>query len=81
MASLNSFLRGWASYYRVTHAGRWFAKLQRYTDQKLLRWLCRRRHKHGFGYRKYSDEFLHEELGLIRLRMGVREGASCTAGW
>ena len=38
-----------------------------YVARRLRIWLMRKRGKRGTGYRQYSDQFLYETLGLIRL--------------
>jgi retron-type reverse transcriptase len=38
-----------------------------YVARRLRIWLMRKRGKRGTGYRQYPDQYLYEELGLIRL--------------
>ena len=64
---LNALLRGWSGYFnqgRVIHV---YRIIQRYTDARLRRWLMRRQGKRGTGYRQYSNQYLHEVLGLYKL--------------
>ena len=42
-------------------------RVDNYVARRLRIWLMRRRGKRGPGYRQYSDQFLYETLGLIRL--------------
>ena len=63
--NVNSVLRGWWAYYRCSNASRVFSKVQLYANQRMRRYLRRRKNKKGLGrYRDYTNEFLYKELGL-----------------
>ena len=47
--------------------GRIYRLVDNYVARRLRIWLMRKRGKRGTGYRQYSDQFLYETLGLIRL--------------
>jgi group II intron reverse transcriptase/maturase len=64
---LNPMIRGWASYFSQGPVKRIYRLIDNYTARRLRIWLMRRRGKRGTGYRQYSDQFLYETLGLIRL--------------
>ena len=64
---LNPLLRGWAGYFSQGPVKRIYRRIDDYVARRLRIWLMRRRGKHGTGYRQYSDQFLYEQLGLIRL--------------
>lgn len=68
--SLNPLLRGWAGYFSQGPVKQVYRLLDRYTARRLRIWLMRRRGKRGTGYRQYSDQYLCETLGLIRLLPG-----------
>ena len=71
--SVNSALNGWAAYYRCSHASRTFGKVQLYVNNRMRRFLRRRKQKPGLGrYRDASNEFLYGELGLACI---VRQGS------
>ena len=67
VARLNPLLRGWAGYFNQGPVGSVYRTLDRYVDRRLRIWLMRKRGKRGTGYRQYSDQYLYETLGLIRL--------------
>ena len=60
-------IRGWAGYFSQGPVGKIYRLIDDYTARRLRIWLMRRRGKRGTGYRQYSDQFLYETLGLIRL--------------
>lgn len=64
---LNPLLRGWAGYFSQGPVKRAYRLIDTYTARRLRIWLMRRRGKRGTGYRQYSDQYLYEQLGLIRL--------------
>lgn len=64
---LNPLLRGWAGYFSQGPVGRIYRLIDSYAARRLRIWLMRKRGKRGTGYRQYSDQFLYETLGLIRL--------------
>ncbi|AMM13103.1 hypothetical protein AX768_02215 [Burkholderia sp. PAMC 28687] len=68
VTELNPLLRGWAGYFNQGPVTRIYEDLDRYVARRLRVWLMRKRGKTGTGYRQYSDQFLYESLGLIRLR-------------
>jgi RNA-directed DNA polymerase len=64
---LNPLLRGWAGYFDQGPVGKAYRLIDNYVARRLRIWLMRKRGKRGTGYRQYSDQYLYEELGLIRL--------------
>lgn len=65
--NLNPLLRGWAGYFSQGPVKRTYQLIDDYAARRLRIWLMRRRGKRGTGYRQYSDQYLYETLGLIRL--------------
>jgi RNA-directed DNA polymerase len=64
---LNRMLRGWANYFKLGPVSKAYRAVDQYTTTRLRRWL---RHKHKVrnrGNSCYSDEYLYETLGLVRL--------------
>lgn len=64
---LNPLLRGCAEYFSQGPVGRTYRLIDKYVARRLRIWLIRRQGRRGTGYRQYSDQFLYETLGLIRL--------------
>lgn len=64
---LNPLLRGWAEYFSQGPVGRTYRLIDKYVARRLRIWMMRRQGRRGTGYRQFSDQFLYETLGLIRL--------------
>lgn len=64
---LNPMIRGWAGYFNQGPVKRIYRFIDDYTARRVRIWLMRRQGKRGTGYRQYSEQFLYETLGLIRL--------------
>jgi group II intron reverse transcriptase/maturase len=71
--STNLFLIGWTNYYRHTNAREAFCGMQDYCNWKVRRYLQRRRARKGTGYKKYTNRFLYEILGLEYIARGRLE--------
>jgi group II intron reverse transcriptase/maturase len=61
---LNRLLRGWVNYFRIGNASRWFSKLKKYVEEKVRRFIRRKRNKTGYGWEHISMKYLYEDLGL-----------------
>ncbi len=79
VAELNPVLRGWANYFGQGPVTRIYGDIDRYTARRLRIWLRRRSGKQGTGYRQYSDQYLYDELGLIRLVSLARDRSNAKA--
>ncbi len=76
---LNPLLRGWANYFSQGPVGKMYRALDAYTARRLRIWLSRRSSQRGTGYRQYSDQYLYEQLGLIRLLPLARSRSNAKA--
>jgi RNA-directed DNA polymerase len=67
VAGLNRKLSGWANYFCLGPVTPAYRFIDRYTTTRLRRWLCRK-HKISSGkLARYPDQYLHDQLGLVRL--------------
>lgn len=64
---LNPVIRGWANYFIEGNSSRWFSKLRYYIENKIRRFIQKRRLRDGFGYKAYPNRYLYKELGLYYL--------------
>jgi group II intron reverse transcriptase/maturase len=66
ISRVNAALAGWVNYYRVCNASRAFSEVRDYTEMKVRTLLTRRkrRRKSSVGWRRWSNEYLYEVLGL-----------------
>lgn len=64
---LNATLTGWVNYFRVGNASRAFSEVHNYVEMKVRTLLTRRkrRRKTSIGWRRWSNEYLYEVLGLF----------------
>ena len=78
---INAALAGWVNYFRVGNASRAFSEVRDYVEMKVRTLLTRRkrRRKSSVGWRRWSNEYLYDVLGLfwdwkIQPLPGLREG-------
>jgi group II intron reverse transcriptase/maturase len=64
---LNRKLRGWANYFRLGPVSPAYRAVDRHVTQRLRRWLCKKHKQLGSGYTRFPDEYLYQQLGLVRL--------------
>ena len=65
IAKINPILRGWVNYFRVGHASLCFGMVKRWVEKKVRQHLMRARGRKGFGWKRWSSEWLYERLGLF----------------
>jgi group II intron reverse transcriptase/maturase len=63
---INAMLAGWVTYFRVGNSSRAFSEVRDYAEMKVRTLLTRRkrRRKSGVGWRRWSNEYLYDVLGL-----------------
>ena len=63
---INATLAGWVTYFRVGNSSRAFSEVRDYVEMKVRTLLTRRkrRRKSGVGWRRWSNEYLYQVLGL-----------------
>lgn len=64
---LNRQLRGWANYFCLGPVSKAYRAIDSYATHRLRRWLCEKHKVPGEGTSRFPDEYLYQELGLIRL--------------
>jgi RNA-directed DNA polymerase len=72
---INPILRGWVNYFAVGHSGRCFTSIKNWVEKKIRRHLMRARKRQGFGWKRWSREWIYNVLGLFN-DYRVRRSAS-----
>ena len=70
---LNRTLRGWANYFCLGPVSPAYRAINTHTTKRLRRWLCRKHKVQGTGIKRYPNQYLHEQLGLINLPVRTRD--------
>ena len=65
IAKINPILRGWVNYFRVGHSSTCFSMVKRWVEKKVRQHLMRARGRKGFGWKRWSSEWLYDRLGLF----------------
>jgi RNA-directed DNA polymerase len=62
---INPILRGWVRYFAVGDASRCFGFVKDWVEKKVRRHLMRARNRKGFGWKRWSRQWLYQRLGLF----------------
>jgi RNA-directed DNA polymerase len=77
--SINPILRGWVNYFAIGHSSRCFGFVKSWVEKKIRRHLMRARKRRGFGWERWTSQWLYETVGLFnsyRLRTDLRYASS-----
>lgn len=62
---INPILRGWVKYFAIGHSSRCFSYIRYWVEKKIRRHLARACQRPGFGWKRWSREWLYGTLGLF----------------
>jgi RNA-directed DNA polymerase len=62
---INPVLRGWVNYFAVGHSGKCFNIIKDWVEKKVRRHLARAQKRKGFGWERWSRQWLYSTLGLF----------------
>jgi RNA-directed DNA polymerase len=62
---INPILRGWVKYFAIGHSSRCFSYIRYWVEMKIRRHLAKARQRQGFGWKRWSREWLYDTLGLF----------------
>jgi RNA-directed DNA polymerase len=86
ISQINAILAGWVNYFRVGHSSGAFSEVRDYVEMKVRTLLTRRkrRRKSSVGWRRWSNEYLYDVLGLywdwtLQPLLGARDFAKVSA--
>ncbi len=69
---INPILRGWVHYFAVGDSSRCFSYIKLWVEKKVRRHLMRARGRTGFGWKRWSTQWLYDTLGLFKEYRVVR---------
>ena len=75
---INPILRGWVNYFAIGHSSRFFNYIQDWVEKKIRRHLMRSRKRRGFGWQRWSRQWLYDGLGLFQGYRVSRAGPKAT---
>ena len=61
---VNQVLRGWVNYFRNGNSSRCFYYIRDWVEKKVRRHLMCARKRQGFGWERWSKDWLYNEIGL-----------------
>jgi RNA-directed DNA polymerase len=69
---INPILRGWVYYFAVGDWSRCFSYIKLWVEKKVRRHLMRAKKRTGFGWKRWSKQWLYNTLGLFNEYRVVR---------
>ena len=72
VTKLNQMMNGWANYFCLGPVSKAYRAVDRHTCKRLRQWLCAKHKTARLASRKYSDAYLHDSFGLVRLTERTR---------
>lgn len=67
VAVISRLLRGWCGYFDQGPVMHTYDLIRNYVDRRLRHWLMQRSGDRGRGFKHYTQEHLHDVLGLYRI--------------
>jgi len=62
---INPILRGWVNYFAVGHSSQCFGFIQDWVEKKIRRHMSQAQKRWGFGWKKWSRQWIYANLGLF----------------
>jgi RNA-directed DNA polymerase len=62
---INPILRGWVDYFAIGNSARCFSFIKDWVEKKVRRHLMRARKRKGFGWQRWSKQWLYATLGMF----------------
>src|ERR1017187_820891 len=62
---INPILRDWVNYFRVGNSSGCFSSIKLWVEKKVRRNLLRARGRKGFGWKRWSTQWIYDTLGLF----------------
>jgi RNA-directed DNA polymerase len=68
---VNRYVRGWVNYFHVHNSTRVFVRQRFFLEQRMRKYLQKRRQIKGFGFRRWPSSKLYKEFGLYAIPQHV----------
>jgi RNA-directed DNA polymerase len=75
---INPILRGWVQYFAIGNSSRCFSYIRYWVEMRIRRHLARACQRQGFGWKRWSREWLYDTLGLFSGYRVVCAGDLCS---
>jgi RNA-directed DNA polymerase len=62
---INPILRGWVNYFQIGNSRGCFSMVKDWVEKKVRRHRMRARNRRGYGWKRWSQEWLYGPLGLF----------------
>ena len=72
VGKLNRMMEGWANYFCLGPVSKAYRAVEQHALGRLRQWLCAKHKVQGSGTGKFTDDYLHNELGVVRLTTRTR---------
>jgi RNA-directed DNA polymerase len=83
IARINPILRGWVNYFAIGNSSRCFNYVRDWVEQGVRRHLARARQRKGYGWKRWSRQWLYGTMGLFdeyRVTYARCESRPCAIG-
>src|SRR5439155_27191984 len=67
VGALNRMVVGWANYFCLGPVSQAYRSVHQHLRHRLRQWLCAKHKVKGGGSKQFSDQYLHDVLGLVCL--------------
>lgn len=67
VAAINRKLIGWSNYFCLGPVSKAYKAVENHVRHRLRQWLCAKHKVPGRGTSRFPDDYLHQELNLVRL--------------
>lgn len=61
---INPIVRGWVNYFRIGNSSQTFGYVKQWLMKKIRRHLMHQRKRKGFGWKRWSSDFIYKKLNL-----------------